>query len=321
MNVVSLPKRIGCIIISIVTNFIMFSSCLVGDLSVAFTAMFITVPTYSAMMLIYPTYLYAVFPVITAVSIYLVTDNILITLLGIMFLLLSALCADGVLKKRTKYDTIVRMSVVMFFAAIFMFVLLVFITQDHFSREAILELCDELLQEFNESVESLGGEVEEFSILFEELAKTIPACLLMSFAALSYFSCTLARKIVYWFDLNNRVFNFDNLWEFEMPLETAYLYIFSYAFLFVSPLLNLDFPAFEVMIYIIIYPLMFGMIVSGIKQIKEWLKQKEFGKGLIVFLIIIGLFVFLYLVLSATAFIGVYRCFNVNKPKKWTVEK
>ena len=317
----SLLKKIGCIIIAITTNFIMFSSCLVGDLSIVFMAMFLCIPTYSAIMLIYPNFLYSVFPILTTVGVYIVTDNILITLLFVMFLLLAALCTEGVSRKRTKFDTIVRMSVVMFFASIFMFVVAVFITQGYFSREAILDFSNELLNEYNKTIELIGKDTEIYTVLLEEFSKTIPATFFTLFVVLSYFSCTFTRKIVYWFNCENRIFNFDNYWEFEMPIETAYIFIVSYAFLFFTPYINAEIPALDVVLYIIIYPLMFGMFLSGIKQVNEWLRHQHFGKGLIVFLIIIGALIFFNLVFSVAAFIGVYRCFNINKSKKWTVEK
>ena len=122
MNEISFAKKFACIVIAIVTNFIMFSSGIVGDLSVVYTTMFLTVPTYAAMILIFPTYLYLLFPIVMVVSIYFVTVNIVVSLLSIMFLILAALCAEGVLHKRTKFNTVVRMSVVFFSAAIFLFV-------------------------------------------------------------------------------------------------------------------------------------------------------------------------------------------------------
>lgn len=324
MNEISFAKKFACIVIAIVTNFIMFSSGIVGDLSVVYTTMFLTVPTYAAMILIFPTYLYLLFPIVMVVSIYFVTDNIVVSLLSIMFLILAALCAEGVLHKRTKFNTVVRMSVVFFSAAIFLFVLTVYITQGYFSREAIIEFSNDIIEEFTASIEHLGGNVNDFVPLFQQMSMTIPACLLMLFVILSYVSCTFTRKIVCWFNCEYRLFNFDNYWEFEMPIETAYIFIFTYALLFFEPILDGFPPALDVVIYVVIYPLMCGMIISGIKQIRDWIKYKstlKSGKGLIVALIIISLVVFPNLVLSATSFIGVYRCFNKNKSPKWKVEK
>lgn len=321
MDVISMPKKIGCILIAIATNLIMFSSCLVGGLSDVFMAMFLCVPSYSAMMLIYPNFLYILFPILTAFGIFFVTDNILIVILFSMFLLLAALCSEGASRKRTKFDTIVRMSVVMFFAAILMFVVAVFITQGIFSRDAIYDFSNEIMNEYIKSVEMLGGNADIYIVLFDELSKIIPATFLTLFVVLTYFSCTFTRKIVYWFKCEYSIFNFDNYWEFEMPIETAYIYILAYAFQLFTPFVDAETPVLDVVLYIVIYPLMFGMFVSGIKQIKEIIKHQHHGKALIVFLIIVGAIIFFDLAFTVTTFIGVFRCFNINKSKKWTVEK
>lgn len=321
MNELTIPKKIACVIIAVVINFIMFSVGLVGDLSVVYIAMFLTVPTYAAMILIYPTFLYLVFPVAMSVLLYLATDNIVITLLGVMFLILSALCAEGVIQKRSKYNTIVRMSIVFFFAAIFLFVLTVFIIEGYFSREAIISFANKVLEEFNASIDLLGGNAADYSEIFIQLAVSIPACLLMLFSVLSYIACTFTRKIVSYFNCQHRLFNFDNNWEFEMPIETAYIYIISYGILFVASMFN-DVPkSLEVTLYVVLYPLLFGMFVSGVKQIKFWLNQVRGNKFLIIVLLVVCSLIFYDFTITVSSFIGVYRCFNLNKSNNSTIKK
>lgn len=325
MNEISLPKKIGCIFIALAISFITFCVGVVGDLSLMYFAMFLTIPTYSAMFLTFPNYMYSIFPLISSIGIYLVTGKILNAVFSIMFLILASLCAEGVFRKRTKYNTIVRMSVVMFFAFLMMFALSIYSTYGELSREVIVgfaeELFDILVEYISSSLSLVGEELEAYKLMIIELSYVSLGSFLFLFVILSYISCTFSRKIVYWFNPETRLFNFDNLWEFEMPIESAYIYIISYAFLFVIPLAKIEIPAVEVAIYAVVYPLMAGMIVSGIKQIKQWLKEKHTGKGLFIGLIVLGFLLFSSLVLSVTGFIGVYRCFSVNKETKWNVEK
>lgn len=318
MNEIPNIKKLGCVVIVFAISLIAFSAGLCEDISLQYVSMLITVPTLAAMILIFPTPFYALFPIAAGVALLALTKNVITVVMIAVMLILAAALSEGVYNKRTKFETVTRMASVMFFAFLLIFAIAVFKTEGSITREAIISFATEISDALIASANVEGQEAQAVEKMLLDLATSIPGYLLMVSCLLSYFSCVLAKKITYWFQCDKKLFEFSPKWEFEMPVACAYVFLITYALLLFAPVFNFNSDPFNVVVFTILYPLIAGMIVVGIKQIVEWIDLKPAIKILMVVLIIFGTIIFSELVLSGISFIGVYRSFSNRKEKKST---